>query len=167
MYQEVYIPRLEAVVAASKAPVLKLIVITENKRNFLKVFKNSYVEKLVIIAPCTFNLVLVMERLKEVVVSWPTLSCTYWKSKPDDRLLHRSGMCSVHVAVVYRNCPNVESFMGLEVGKVSQKQSYSKWNKRVKLMFYENYIKQGGIKDIKAWAKARWFSKFPEIPKDI
>lgn len=158
MYQNEYIPRLEAVVAASKAPVLKVTVVMENKRMLIKLFKNCYVEKLVLSAPCTFNVIIVMEKLKEVVVNWPTFSCTYWKSKGDDRLLHRSGICSVNVAAVYKYCPNVEEFMGVEVGKVSQKQPFNKWNKTVKMMFYENYVEQGGIKDIKTWAKGRWFN---------
>ena len=60
-----YLPRLEAVIAASKAPVLKVTVMAEPKRSVKKVFKNSYVEKLVISGPCTFNVFPVMERLKD------------------------------------------------------------------------------------------------------
>ena len=47
-----YLTRMEAVVAASKAPVLKVTVKVETKRQVKKVFKNSYVEKLVVDGPC-------------------------------------------------------------------------------------------------------------------
>jgi len=167
-YGNVYLPRLEAVIAASKAPVLKVTVMAEPKRSVKKVFKNSYVEKLVISGPCTFNVFPVMERLKEVVVNTVTpYHCTFWKSKTDDRQLHRAGLCCVNVGAVYENCPRVEKFMGVEVGMVSHKQTFTKWNTRMKKRFYEHYLDQGGSKEMKDWAKTRWFSKPPVVPKEI
>ena len=66
--------------AASQAPILKVTVMNETKRNINKVLKNSYVEKLTVTSPCTFNVFLVMEKLKEVVVnmdtSFPASNCT-------------------------------------------------------------------------------------------
>merc|ERR1712096_546621 len=100
VYMNEYLPRLEAVVAASKAPVLKVTVVAETRRLVTKVFKNSYVEKLVVFGPCTFNVFPVMERLKEVVVNTDSDHCTYWKSKTDDRQLHRAGLCCVNVGAV-------------------------------------------------------------------
>eukprot|EP00092_Neocalanus_flemingeri_P007518 GFUD01008115.1.p1 GENE.GFUD01008115.1~~GFUD01008115.1.p1 ORF type:complete len:290 (+),score=67.94 GFUD01008115.1:3-872(+) len=179
VYLHEYIPRLEAVVAASKAPVLKVTVVAETRRQVNKVFKNNYVEKLVLTGPCTFNLFLVMERLKEVVVNLDTsfldnnnnnlemLLCNYWKSRIDDRSLHRAGLCCVNIGSVYENCPNLERFMGVEIGSVSHKQSFNKWNTRVKKRFYDHYLQQGGYKEMKAWAKTRWFPRRPVLPKEI
>jgi len=167
VYMNEYLPRLEAVVAASKAPVLKVTVVAETRRLVTKVFKNSYVEKLVVSGPCTFNVFPVMERLKEVVVNTDSDHCTYWKSKTDDRQLHRAGLCCVNVGAVFENCPNVERFMGVEVGMVSHKQTFTKWNTRMKKRFYEHYLDQGGSKELKDWAKTRWFSRRPVLPKEI
>ena len=170
VYLTEYLPRLEAVVAASKAPILKVTVVAETRRLVNKVFKNSYVEKLVVSGPCTLNIFPVMERLKEVVVNKDTSvpdHCTYWKSKADDRQLHRAGLCCVNVGAVYENCPSVERFTGVDVGMVSHKQTFTKWNTRMKKRFYEDYLDQGGLKEMKDWAKTRWFSRRPVLPKDI
>ena len=118
MFLNVYLPRLEAVVSASKAPVLKLTLVNESRRQVNKFLKNSYIEKLIVIGPCTFNVFPVMERLKEVTVKFNTPSpihndCTFWKSKADDRVLHRAGLCCVNMGAVYENCPNIELFMGV------------------------------------------------------
>eukprot|EP00092_Neocalanus_flemingeri_P034451 GFUD01037461.1.p1 GENE.GFUD01037461.1~~GFUD01037461.1.p1 ORF type:complete len:451 (+),score=91.58 GFUD01037461.1:87-1439(+) len=171
VYLNEYIPRLEAIVAASKAPVLKVTVVAETRRQVNKVFKNNYVKKLVLTGPCTFNVVPVMERLQEVVVNLETTlldnNCTYWKSKSDDRGLHRAGLCCVNFGAVYDNCPNLERFMGVEVGMVSHKQTFNKWNIRMKKRFYDDYLQQGGSKEMKAWAKTRWFSRRPVLPMNV
>eukprot|EP00092_Neocalanus_flemingeri_P016609 GFUD01017970.1.p1 GENE.GFUD01017970.1~~GFUD01017970.1.p1 ORF type:complete len:455 (-),score=89.61 GFUD01017970.1:131-1495(-) len=171
VYLHEYIPRLEAIVAASKAPVLKVTVVAETRRQVNKVFRNNYVKKLVLTGPCTFNVVPVMERLQEVVVNLETTlldnNCTYWKSKSDDRGLHRAGLCCVNFGAVYDNCPNLERFMGVEVGMVSHKQTFNKWNIRMKKRFYDDYLQQGGSKEMKAWAKTRWFSRRPVLPMNV
>jgi len=159
-----YIPRMESVVAASKAPVLKLTVLNETKRQVIKVLKNKFVERLVIKGPCTLNLVPVMENLKELEVklytSYPN-SCTYWKSKVDDRNIHRAGLCAVNIGALYENCPKIEKFMGVEVGSISQDMIFSKWNSRIKKKFHQLYLAQGGTKEFKAWSKTRWYSRRP------
>ena len=40
-------------------------------------------------------------------------------------------------------------------------------NNRVKKMFFDDYIKQGGMKEYKEWVKSRWFSKRPVISAQI
>ena len=159
MFITEYLPRLEAVVAASKAPVLKLTMLNESSRRVNKVLKNSYIEKLIVTGPCTLNIFPVMERLKEVTVKFSTANCTYWKSEADDRELHRAGLCCVNMGAMYKNCPNMKKFMGTDVGMIDQKQTFNKWNMKIKKMFYEYYQNKGGSKELKAWAKTRWFSK--------
>ena len=159
-----YITRMESVVAASKAPVLKLTVLNETKRQVLKVLKNKFVERLVVKGPCTLNLVPVMENLKELEVKLDTSqpdSCTYWRSKTDDRSLHRAGLCAVNIGALYENCPKMVKFMGLEVGSISQDMIFSKWNSRIKKKFYQHYLNQGGSKEFKAWSKTRWYARRP------
>jgi len=161
-YFDKYLKRLEAVVAASKAPILKVTVVAETRHQVTKVFKNSFVEKLVVTGPCTFHVYPVMEKLKEVVVKLnTTLPCKYWNCKANDRELHRAGLCCVYFGAVYKHCPNVERFMGVEVGIVTQKQSYAKWNTKIKKIFYKDYLNQGGSKIKKDWEKTRWLSRQP------
>ena len=140
-----------------------------------KVLKNSFVEQSVVSGPCTFNVFPVMEKLKEVEVNlnrvmMPGSSCysipyccSYWKSKPDDRMLHRSGLCCVNIGAVYGNCPNIEKFMGVEIGSISQEQTFSKWNTMVKIKFHQEYLEQGGSRGLKEWARSRWFCKRPVV----
>ena len=136
----------------------------ETRYRYAKIFENSFVEKLVVSGPCTFHLCPVMEKLKEVVVELnTTLPCTYWKCKANDRDLHRAGLCCVNIGSVYENCPNLERFMGVEVGMVSQKQPFDKWNTKIKKKFYKDYLNQGGSKNMKAWEKTRWSSRRPVL----
>jgi len=165
-----YLHRLERAVAVSKAPVLRLTVGSESRSHPVnKVLKNSYVEKLVVNGPCTFNICPVMENLKEVVVELKNChwgygySCSYLKCKEDDRRLHRHGLCCVNVGAVFRNCPKVERFMGIDIGSVSQNQGFDQWNEEVKKKFYQNYRDQGGDMKFNGWVRARWFSKRPEV----
>jgi len=166
-----YIPRLESVVAASKAPVLRLTVVNETRRQAIKVLKNKYVEKLVVKGPCTLNLVPIMENLKEVEVlldsSHPNANCTYWKSKFDDRNMHRAGLCCLNIGTLYQNCPKIEKYMGVDVGSVSQDLLFNKWNSRIKKKLYQLYIDEGGDKEFKVWSKTRWYSRRPATTRSV
>jgi len=156
-----YLRLLQRVVAASRAPVLKLSVVKGFKQRGVKVLKSSIVEKLVVEGPCTLNLVPVMSKLKVVEVKLdpsPLDSCTYWKSKQDDRNLHRHGLCCVNFGTMFEKCPNLEEFMGLEVGSIT-KDTFNKWNSAVKKKFYQNYLHLGGTMEFKVWTKTRWFTK--------
>jgi len=161
---------LEDVVAVTKAPTLRLTVIGATKKNYPKVFRNDSIEKLIVSAPCTFSLFLLMKKLRDVrlEMTGPGDSgncCTYQKSKADDRNLHRSGLCIVHLGSLYRNCPDLQTFDGVEIGKISQERlSFPKWNAKVKKLFYEEYVKAGGDKELKSWSSSRWFSKKPVVP---
>ena len=155
-----FMQRLRKIVAASKAPVLKLCMMKGFKRKGENVLKNSFVEKLVVEGPCNMNLVPVMENLKVVEVKLDSSlnSCTYWRSKLDDRNLHRDGLCCVNIGITLIKCPNLEKFMGLEVGSITE-TSFNKFNLVLKKLFYQKYLEQGGTKEFKAWAKTRWFTK--------
>ena len=106
------------------------------------------------------NLVPVMENLKVVEVKLDSSlnSCTYWRSKLDDRNLHREGLCCVNIGTMFDKCPNLEKFMGMDVGSIA-KTTFNKWSLVLKKKFYEKYLYQGGTKEFKAWARTRWFSK--------
>jgi len=152
---------LQRVVAASKAPVLKLSVVKGLRQRVALNIRNSFVEKLVVEGPCTMNLVPVMKKLKVVEVkldSSPLDSCTYWKSKQGDRNLHRNGLCCVNFGNMFGDCPNLEEFMGLEVGSIPI-DTFNKWNSAIKKKFYQNYLHQGGTMEFKVWTKTRWFNK--------
>jgi len=160
-YNNHYLRRLKQLVAATKAPVLKLFgVKSPSRRTGKKVLKNSIVEKLVVDGPCTMNVVPVMENLKVVEVMLDSLpnSCTYWRSKLDDRVLHRDGLCCVNIGTMFDKCPKLEKFMGMDVGSIT-KSTFNKWSLVLRRKFYDKYLYQGGGKDFKAWARTRWFSK--------
>ena len=125
-----------------------------------KVLKNRFVEKLVVEGPCRLNLVPVMENLRVVEVKLDSLpdSCSHWMSKQGDRNLHRNGLCCVNLGATFEKCPNLETFMGLDVGSIP-KVTFNKWSLVLKKMFYQDYINQGGNKDFKTWVKTRWFTR--------
>ena len=125
-----------------------------------KVLKNRYVEKLVVEGPCNLNLVPDMENLKVVEIKPDLLpgSCNYRRSKQDDRILHRNGLCCVNVGTMFEKCPNLEKFVGLEVGSIP-KANFKKWNLLLKKVFYKDYLHQGGTKEFKTWVKTRWFTR--------
>jgi len=161
-YKAVYLPRLNKLVAASRAPVLQLCVVKPSSRRMgKKVLENSFVEKLVVRGPCSMSLVPVMENLKVVEIkldSFYSSSCTYWGSKLDDRNLHRDGLCCVNIGTMFDKCPNLEKFMGMEVGSIP-KTTFNKWSTVLKKKFYEKYLNQGGTKEFKAWGMTRWFTR--------
>jgi len=174
-----YLARLEYFVSTLTTPVLKLHVLSETKRQVPKVFVNDNIKSLQIKGPCTLNIFPIMKNLQELDIKLDTASqnvdcCTYFKSKADDRKSHRPGLCVVNVGAIFENCPNLEKFMGIDLKGVVDKKSkkdkditFSKWNMRVKKLFYEDYMKQGGKLEIKKWSKVRWLTKRPIVPAEI
>ena len=108
---------------------------------------------------------------REVVLDLPGAGpngncCSYPKSKFDDRKSHRFGLCLVHIGSLYRTCPNIQIYDGIDIGKVSQeKNTFPKWNAKVKKLFYDDYVKNGGEEGMKSWGKDRWFTRRPAIPE--
>ena len=145
-------------------------MVRETRRKLNKGLKNDYVQKLVVEGPCTMNLVLDMDNLKEVVVkldeSPQHTSCTYWRSKHGDRDQHRVGLCCVNIGKLFKTCPNLEKFMGVEVGSVN-KETFGKWNLKIKKKFYQQYLGQGGTMEFQPWVKTRWFSKMPDCKPPV
>jgi len=167
-YQSWFLLRLKEIVAASKAPLMKIEVKYDDRNDHLhipKVLKNRFVERLVVKGPATFNILPVMEKLKEVevVVNERILTETWtdWKSKANNRNLLKGGVCCVHIGALYGQCPKVKKFMGMEIASVTQLQPFNTWNKELKLLFYKDYINKGGNIGLQEWAKTRWFSKIP------
>jgi len=163
-----YIPGLQSVVAASKAPILKLTILSETKKYLRKELSSTYVERLEVDAPCTVCIVPRMENLKEVVVKPRSKSgsvCTYWHSRVDDRDMHRVGLCCVNIGSMYKTCPMVIRFMEVDLESMMCKSmKFSKWNAKVKKKFYDVYRKSGGTMELQTWCKKRWFSKPPSVP---
>ena len=90
--------------------------------------------------------------------------CSYLKSRLDDRELHRSGLCIIHLGALYGNCQNLQKFNGVELGQVDQGLEFPKWNAKVKKLFYKDYVNEGGMMEFKVWGSKRWFSKQPKLP---
>ena len=165
-----FLPRLQELVAVSQAPVIKIDVRYDNRSDHLhipKVLKNNFVEKLVVTGPAAYNILPVMGKLKEVevVVRERILTETWsdWNIKVNNRNLIRGDICCVHVGALYGHCPKVKKFMGMEIATVTQLQPFNTWNKELMLLFHQDYTKSGGIKDIREWAKIRWFSERPVV----
>ena len=173
------------------APVLHLNIWSEAKRLIPKVLINKHIERLKITGPCTFNIYPVMENLKEINLTFDKADsnedcCTYFKSKIDDRKIHRQGLCVLNLAAAFENCPKLEKFMGIDLTstfsqenekKKKRKQekekdkpqelTFSRWSLRVKKLLYEEYTKQGGTMEMKHWSRSRWVSKKPVIPAHV
>jgi len=168
---ETFLCRLEATVQACRAPELAVTVLAETKRKVVKVFENRVVERLVVTAPCNFNLHLAMPRVVEVVVDRPEQGlCTYYKSPVQDRLLHRGGLCTVSFASVYQRCPNLRTFAGVDISSVSMEMTFTKWNNRVRKLFHDSYRRCGGEQELKPWARSRrgrWFARQEPLPAAI
>lgn len=176
MFLAEYLARFEELVTKLTVSTLKLNVLSETRKAIPKVFKNKMVTKLTITGPCTFNVNLVMENLQELELKMPVAAevdgdcCNFYKSKADDRKLHRAGLCVVNIGSVFENCPKLQNFMGIDLTSIKEKRSkdeltFSKWNFRMKRLFYDHYTKQGGTKEFKQWSKSRWFNKKPIIPE--
>ena len=131
------------------------------------------VEKLEVRGPCSLQLRLDMLALREVTtLAWDTAApCTSTQLADDDRAIHRTGSCGVDVRRVWGDCPLLTSYNGVtleaqgvevvgEEGHIlvmnQLGQSFSKWMAVSKKAFYADYRRQGGEKDLQAWAKARW-----------
>ena len=162
-----YVRGLQAVVAASRAPILKLNFLAETRNFMEKKLTSNVVEKLEIEGPCTVNIVPDMKNLREVIVEPKPESssngfgkvCTYWKSRSDDRVIHRAGLCCVNLGTTYANCPKLKLFMGVDVSSLNHSQTSPLLNLKLKKRFYEMYIAAGGSKKFKSWCQMRWFSK--------
>ena len=159
-----FVNKLQSAVASCRAPSLTITVLEETRIKAKQLFVNNYVECLTVTAPCNFNLHLVMENLKEVKVTHPANPCTYHRSPVTDRSLHRPGLCAVNLSSVHQRCPNILTFAGLEIGLVSQQQSFGRWSSKLKKIFYGDYLARGGQLQLKAWGGRRWFRQ-PELGK--
>ena len=107
-----------------------------------------------------------MKSLKEVTLELTEdgeRSCSYPRSKYDDRKIHRAGRCIVDIASVHGNCPNLVNFNGISIGHISQDLEFGKWSSKLKTIFHKDYLKSGGQKEMKKWAGTRWFKKKPVI----
>ena len=127
---------------------------------------SSVVERLEIEGACTVNIVPVMSNLKEVVVrpkpkssNSPGELCTYWKSRREDRAIHRAGLCCVNLGATYANCPNLTRFMGIDVPFTPHDRMSVIWNLKLKKKFYKLYTAAGGSMNFKTWCILRWISK--------
>jgi len=168
---ETFLCRLESLVTACRAPELSVRVVQEKKRKYVKVFSNDFVKKLTVSTPCDFNVHLRMSQLEEVAVDFPSPNqCNLNRSPIGDRGIHRTGVCCVSLASVFQRCPNIVHFAGVKIGHVGMDQTFVKWNNRMKKLFHNNYLEQGGEQDFKAWSKSRggrWFSKQEDLPTAI
>ena len=159
-----------------------------------KVLCSDHIQHLHISAPCTFrldpavvvlrfllilscSLVLMMKNLTEVTMEMSRSEspggdcCTYQGSKKNDRRIHRAGLCIIHLGTLY-GCPRLKNFNGINLGKFPLAPTYqtptedlfSKWNGKVKQVFYQDYLRSGGQLGLKSWSRRRWFSSQPSIP---
>ena len=166
-FQLLYVSRLQAVVEASRAHILKLTFLSETIKQIEKKLTSNVVERLEIEGPCTVNIVPVMKNLKEVIVKpKPEASinstgevCTYWKSRSADRAIHRAGLCCVNLGSTYANCPKLARFMGVDVSSLNDSHTSGIKNLKLKKKFYKLYVTAGGSQDFKTWCKMRWICK--------
>ena len=90
--------------------------------------------------------------------------CTYQKKANLDPRNHLPGLCIVHLASAFANCPELEKFGGVTLPS-QDGLAFPSWNKRLKTIFHKDYLQQGGGEDLKTWASKRWFSRRPPVPE--
>ena len=90
--------------------------------------------------------------------------CTYQKKATPDHRQHLPGLCLVHLASAYANCPKLERFAGVTVPS-QDGLTFPNWNKKLKTLFHKDYVQQGGGEDLKTWTSNRWFSRRPSVPE--
>jgi len=187
-YTETYLKTFENLVSSVKAPILEVSI--KHSESYppniaLKVppvFKNGWIERLMIHGDCKQNIQLVMENLKELSIdpiertstssNSSAVLCGHKKTKQkagrEDRESHRPGLCVVSVASVYQNCPNLERFAGVDIGSVDHGLTFKKWNSQVKRLFFSQYRMEGGDQNFRVWSASRWGdSKQPALPSLI
>jgi len=140
----------------------------------------SIVERLHIIGPCSLQFKPVMESLKEVKVSpiqGNTANCTLPKIPEEDRVMHRPGICCMDVRALWRKCSMVTSFFDISLkahghwcrdrgdpqsgrrAVLYDEQSYPQWMATCKKTFFKDYMRRGGLEDLKSWSKTHWNSR--------
>ena len=171
-YLNDYITNLQRTVELSRAPILKLTFSSETKRDIGKELTNNVVEKLEIQGPCTLRIMPVMSNLREVIVKPQSLPdrnngymCTFWKSRTDDRNIHRVGLCCVNIGTTFKRCPKLVRYTGIELPSLTPVQNikFSEWNLILRRKFYDNYLSAGGLMEFKEWCKLRWFTRQPHF----
>ena len=90
-------------------------------------------------------------------------SCCYPQSRTSDRRLHRKGMGIIHVGSLHRLCPNLEYFDGIKIGQISHSLEFKVWEKKLKKLFYDEYVRQGGEREFRAF-RSRWITGQPSVP---
>ena len=111
-----------------------------------------------------FDLQLQMKELKAVILTMSRsgqFPCSYPWSRTSDRGFHRNGLCIVNIGTLHGACPQLTTFNGIHIGSMAE--AFPQWSSRVKKIFYDNYLLEGGDMEFKAWGKARWFKKKPEV----
>ena len=111
--------------------------------------------------------------------------CTYQGSRLDDRRIHRAGLCIINLGTLFARCPRLQNFNGVDIGQfpmfptplrkrktaaastsaTKEINHFSKWNGKMKPLFYKEYLSSGGRLDLKTWCSKRWFSKKPSVPE--
>ena len=90
-------------------------------------------------------------------------SCCYPQSKTSDRRFHRVGLCIINVGALHGLCPNLVSFDGVKIGHISHSLEFNEWEKKLKKLFYNEYVRRGGDRPFRAF-RSRWFNSKPELP---
>ena len=111
-----------------------------------------------------------MKNLKEVTLKMTEVTgpsgecCTYQGSRRDDRKIHRAGLCILNIGALYGFCDNLQRYNGIYIGDISKSLKFPQWSAKVKKLFYAEYVRAGGQKELRDWARRRWFSKQPPVP---
>ena len=72
-------------------------------------------------------------------------------------------MCIIHVGSLHRLCPNLVSFDGIKIGHIPHTLEFKNWEKKLKKLFYREYVRRGGEREFKAF-RSRWITGMPPIP---
>ena len=104
-----------------------------------------------------------MKNLRTIGLMMSGKPCCYPGSSTSDRLHHRLGLCIINVGALHRLCPNLVSFDGIFVGHLLHGLGFQEWQKELKKIFYNEYVRCGGNRSFMAF-RSRWLRSKPSVP---
>ena len=159
-----YIPAIENLVERCPSKSLKIVVVQETKMKMHKLFRNDVIERLHIVGPCFFNVLLDMKNLRQLsfdIKNYLPLydRCKHSLARGFDFYIHRDGLCCVDFGSVLKWCPRLEKFGSISLLGMVERNDEEAWINQAKARFFSQYRARGGEMNFSTWGKKRWIKK--------
>jgi len=159
------LPKLEKIVAIAKVSELSVMAMcVVSRKPSARLLSNTFVKRLHVRGPCDLQFHVRMSGLQHLTVKPLDEGTEYGqdlaggmpcKFAAQARTLHGVGQCSVDVrAILQGNCPNIQTFCGINLreaasGKIKSKQ-------QVRKLLHKDFVAHGGGLNLGLWSKSYW-----------